>query len=158
MSDLQIREFIEDYQTAFNRLDAAAIAGFYDEPSAIVDRDRTAVFVEESSARENMTYLTQHYRAMGFTSVESERMRIERVSAEMAEVDVAWIMYLGEARLSFATRYWIVDRTEGPRIASVLAYGEKSAIEGSVAPRRLPGTDPIASAYRRLLRRRPWWN
>ena len=50
----------------------------------------------------------------------------------MAEVDVGWNMHLGDDNIRFATRYWIVDRAEGPRIASVLAYGEKSAIGGSL--------------------------
>lgn len=129
MTDLQIRELIADYGVAFSALDATAVARFYDEPSAIVDQNGTAVFADEMAARENAELLTRYYRSMGFTAAEPTRVDIEHVSHEMAEVDVGWTMHLGEARVRFATRYWIVERADGPRIASVLAYSERNAVQ-----------------------------
>ena len=127
MTDLQVHEFIADYRAAFNVLDPAAVAAFYDEPSAIVDQDGTVVFAQRDATLENMELLTNYYRSIGFTSAEPSRIDIEHVSAEMTEVDVGWTMHLGTGHTEFATRYWIVDRAAGPRISAVLAYSERNA-------------------------------
>ena len=127
MTDRQIQTLVSDYQAAFNLLDAAAVAGFYDDPSALVDVNGTAIFATKDATRQNMEHLTQQYRSIGFVLAEPTRIDIEHVSSEMAEVDVGWTMYLATGSVQFGTRYWIVDRAEGPRIASVLAYGEKEA-------------------------------
>jgi ketosteroid isomerase-like protein len=129
MTDLQIHELITNYQAAFNLLDAAAVAEFYDEPAAIIDRSASVVFPKKDATRENMEVLTQYYRSIGFTSAEPTRIDIEHLSADTAEVDVGWTMYLGADSVQFATRYWLVDRASGLRIASVLAYSEKNAIK-----------------------------
>ena len=127
VTDLQIHELMTNYEAAFNRLDSAAVAEFYDHPSAIVDANATAIFSNKTAIYENMQLLTQYYRSIGFTSAEPTRIDIEHVSAEMAEVDAGWTMHLATGSVQFATRYWIVDRSDGPRIASVLAYSEKQA-------------------------------
>jgi ketosteroid isomerase-like protein len=129
VTDRQIHEALSDYQAAFNMLDAAAVAEFYDEPSAIVDGGVTTVFAKKDATRENMELLTQYYQSIGFTSAQPTRIDIEHVSPEMAEVDVGWTMHLGAESIQFATRYWIVHRRQGLRIASVLAYSEPRATD-----------------------------
>lgn len=127
MTDAQVRELFSDYRDAFNGLDAAAVADFFDEPSAIVDGDRTAVFADREALRDSIGLLTSYYRSIGFVSVQTARIDVEHVSDDAAEVDVAWKMCLRSDDVVFSTRYWLVERAGVPRVASVLAHGEGRA-------------------------------
>jgi hypothetical protein len=129
VTDAEVVSLVEGYRAAFNALDPNAITAFYDRASAIVDMNATGVFPDATATRANVVALTDRYRSLGFVEAHAERVDVDHVSENACEVDVGWSLTLSDGPLRFATRYWLVDRGEGPRIAAVLAYSEKRAMQ-----------------------------
>lgn len=129
MNDAEATAFVEAYAAAFNRLDADAIAAFYDEPACIVDAGTTGVFEARDGIRANMVLLLERYRSLGFVEARADRVETEHLGSTMRQVDVAWTLRVRDGAVGFGTRYWLVDRGGGPHIAAVLAHDEHAALD-----------------------------
>jgi hypothetical protein len=127
VTDAEVFGFIDRYRAAFNALEPGAITALFDDAAAIVDMDATGVFPDAAATRAGMVALTDLYRSLGFVEARATRIAIDHVSENASEVEVCWSLALGDDPAEFATRYWLVDRGQGPRIAAVLAYSEKNA-------------------------------
>lgn len=121
----RVAALVGRYASAFDTLDPDRIMAFYDVPATIVDSESTVVFASRDDIRANMQRLVDSYRSLGFRAAEPSDIRVDHVGDDLYQADVEWALHTDSSRVVFSTRYWIVDRPHGLRIAAVLAFSER---------------------------------
>jgi hypothetical protein len=121
-----IRDFLERYRDAFDRLDGEAVARLYAVPSGIVSQAGHLHWPDFESIRDNMTQLCERYRSHGYRRARYELARFLLQGERSAVVDVAWSIEraAGQAGWSFHTTYNLMRDHSGWRIVLCTAYEE----------------------------------
>ncbi len=121
-----IRQFFENYRSAFNALDGRAVAELYAEPSGIAQDGTYTHWSERRQVTENMAALCQLYRDKGFIRADFEPHQFIDQGAQYAVADVKWrIDWSGEQKpWVFKTTYNLARTPQGWKVLLCTAYSE----------------------------------
>jgi hypothetical protein len=122
-----IREFLDRYRDAFDRLDGDAVAGLYAVPSGIVTRAGYLQWPDFESIRDNMARLCEQYRSHGYRRARYEPASFILQGERSAVVDVAWSIDRGPGKddWSFHTTYNLIRDRSGWKVLLCTAYEEQ---------------------------------
>lgn len=122
-----IREFLERYCAAFNRLDGEAVARLFAVPSGIASDKGYTHWDSFEPVRDNMVALCELYRANGFSSARFEEAAFLAQGENQAVVDLSWHIDRvdGQTPWRFNTTYNLIRTAEGWRVLLCTAYEEK---------------------------------
>lgn len=126
-----IREFLDRYRDAFDRLDGDAVARLYAVPSGIVTRAGHLSWSDFESIRDNMIRLCEQYRSHGYRRARYEPASFILQGERNAVVDVAWCVERGPgaADWRFHTTYNLMHDRSGWKVLLCTAY-EEQPLEG----------------------------
>lgn len=119
-----VRELLDRYRDAFDRLDGEAVARLYATPSGILSGGRYVHWPDFASVRSNMVALCEQYRSSGYVRSSYKVASVIRQGEHAVIVDVAWQI---ERRLEpqrFRTTYNLARTASGWRILLCTAYEE----------------------------------
>ena len=122
-----IMEFLEQYRSAFDRLDGAAVAELYCVPSAIVSDHGLTTWQSREPIAENMVALCKLYRENGYNQAQFQPLHFISQGDDFAVVDVEWTIER-KANVDpwrFRTTYNLRRGAEGWRVLLCTAYEEK---------------------------------
>ncbi len=121
----EIRQFLESYRDAFNRLDGPAVSAHYDLPAMIVHAGGNGVFVDAAALDANNVALCAQYADDGFVRADFAPRAFVAQGSDFCVADVAWtITRTGKAPRQFNTSYALARRAGGWKVACVTAYEE----------------------------------
>lgn len=122
-----IREFFEQYRDAFNRLDGAAVAQLYAEPSGIASDKGYTHWPTREPIQQNMVALCEVYRINGFASAHFEESAFFAQSDMYAVADLFWTIdrINGLAPWTFHTTYNLIRTAQGWKVLLCTAYEEQ---------------------------------
>ncbi len=122
-----IRDFLELYRDAFNRLDGEAVARLYAVPSGIASDKGYTHWASFEPVRDNMVALCDLYRKKGFSKASFEVASFLAQGDGFAIVDLAWRIDRvdGQAPWRFNTTYNLVRTAEDWKVLLCTAYEEK---------------------------------
>jgi hypothetical protein len=122
-----IREFLDRYRDAFDRLDGDAVARLYAVPSGIVTQAGHRQWPDFESIRDDMTQLCEQYRSHGYRRARYEPASFVLQGERSAVVDVAWSIERGpgEEDWRFHTTYNLIRGRSGWKVLLCTAYEEQ---------------------------------
>jgi ketosteroid isomerase-like protein len=121
----EIRQFLESYRDAFNRLDGRAVSAHYDLPAMIVHAGGNGVFIDAAALEANNQALCDQYAGDGFVRADFEPQAFVAQGSDFCVADVAWkITCAGKPPRQFNTSYALARRAGAWKVACVTAYEE----------------------------------
>ena len=123
-----VREFLDAYRDAFNRLDGRALSAFYQVPSMISSAASPGLFTDAESLIANNEKLCEIYRDSGFVRTEYQERAAIPQSENFYVVELEWSIHRAQQPPQvFNTTYQLVrrDTASAWKIAHVAAYSEK---------------------------------
>jgi hypothetical protein len=123
----EIRDFLDRYRDAFDRLDGEAVARLYTVPSGIATQLGYRHWYDFESIRDNMTQLCDQYRRHGYRSARYELGSFVLQGRNAAVVDVSWHVERGarDEPWCFGTTYNLIRTPSGWRVLLCTAYDEQ---------------------------------
>ncbi len=121
-----VRQFLDSYRDAFNRLDGRAISSHYDLPSMIVHAAGSGVFTTADDLDANNVALCEQYAKDGFLRADYVEHAFLPQGEDFCVVDLAWSIARRERPpQQFNTSYTLARRGGHWKVASVTAYQER---------------------------------
>ena len=122
-----IREFFDQYNAAFNRLDGEAVSRLYAVPSGITSDKGYTHWDSLEPVRSNMVALCERYRANGFSSAKFEESSFLPQGEKYAVADLSWTIERtnGQPPWQFNTTYNLIRTAGGWRVLLCTAYEER---------------------------------
>ncbi len=125
--------FFESYRTAFERLDAPAIADHFAYPSHITGEAGEIVLVSVPGRQEwigKIEQLLAGYRAIGFGSARVLDLAPTELSPRLVQAMVHWALYDGAGRMlyDFQAAYTLVKIDDMLRISAIAHNPAKSRV------------------------------
>jgi ketosteroid isomerase-like protein len=126
-----IQQFFEAYRSAFNALDAGAVARLYAEPSAIAQGGELTVWPNQAAVAENMAALCRLYEERGYGHADFEPVQYVAQGNDYAFVDLRWSISWtsGADPWVFNTSYNLARGPAGWRVVLCTAYTEDKLFE-----------------------------
>lgn len=143
MAERSAVQFLDAYRTAFEALDASAIADLFSYPCQITSGDEIAVTVVPTREAwvPQLQRLIDGYRAIGFRSAEVLDLRATELTPRLTQAAVHWRLVDGEGRplYEFKASYTLADFGQGLRI-SALAHNETPRLRALLDAQRHEGS------------------
>ena len=119
-----VSAFFDSYRTAFERLDAPAIADHYTYPSHVTSDTGEIVLISLATKQDwiaKIEHLLGMYRAIGFSSARALDVAATELSPQLAQVIVHWVLYDRAGRLlyDFDATYTLAGINDAWRIAAL---------------------------------------
>lgn len=120
--NMEISELFEQYTSAFNSLNAGAIAQWYSIPCATIDGDGKQVFSERSSliqkfAENCQAMIDMHYKSASFNIVE-----VIELGASNKAVNIHWQVLTSQSSITFGCLYMCSLQDQKWQIFSACVY------------------------------------
>lgn len=131
----QVRAFLEEYASAFQRLDKDAVADRYAYPAHVVTYDvgvRLVAVVSREMWTAVVERILEMYRAMGVLRAAMRDLRVTNVSAQVAQARLRWAL-LGDGDrplYEFDATYTLALVEGGLKIVQVIAEDEQPKFRG----------------------------
>ncbi len=137
MDQKSVEEFIEDYRTTFEAMDAAAITARFTFPCQVIgEADGVTIASVPDAAvwAASISRIVGAYQLLGVASAGVESLRVVELTAGTAHAVVEWQLRRasGDPVYSFTASYTVVDTGAGARIAAIV-HDEGPKLAAAVA-------------------------